>query len=141
MSNYIITLVLTTVALTGWTLFVHTGTAIPLGDINVRIYEWFTVGLILSGALFATITASRLTAVAALGMAGFGVALVFVLGPIGFVVGLGGTVFLVSLYENAGEPRVAARRSAYAVIGALASSVIQAVMLASVTVAFAVSVL
>ncbi|MDN3519194.1 putative monovalent cation/H+ antiporter subunit A [Aquisalimonas lutea] len=78
MSNYIITLVLTTVALTGWTLFVHTGTAIPLGDINVRIYEWFTVGLILAGALFATITGSRLTAVAALGMAGFGVALVFV---------------------------------------------------------------
>jgi uncharacterized protein YqgC (DUF456 family) len=70
-----------------------------------------------------------------------GVLLVFVLGPIGFVVGLGGTVFLAGLYENADEPRVAARQSAYAVIGALASSFIQAVMLASVTVVFALSVL
>jgi len=70
-----------------------------------------------------------------------GVLLVFVFGPIGFVVGLGGTVFLAGLYENADEPRAAARQSAYAVIGALASSFIQAVMLASVTVVFALSVL
>jgi uncharacterized protein YqgC (DUF456 family) len=70
-----------------------------------------------------------------------GVLLVFVLGPIGFVVGLGGTVFLAGLYENADEPRAAARQSVYAVIGALASSLIQAVMLASVAVVFALSVL
>ncbi|EMA64984.1 DUF456 domain-containing protein [Halorubrum kocurii] len=70
-----------------------------------------------------------------------GVALLFVMGPIGLVVGLGGTVFLASLYENSAEPRVAARRSAYAVIGALASSLVQAVILAGVTVAFAISVL
>ncbi|MFC7185619.1 DUF456 domain-containing protein [Halorubrum yunnanense] len=70
-----------------------------------------------------------------------GIALVFVLGPVGFVVGLGGTVFVAGLFENADDPRAAARQSAYAVIGALASSVIQAVMLASVTVAFALSVL
>ncbi|WP_280586772.1 DUF456 family protein [Halorubrum sp. Boch-26] len=70
-----------------------------------------------------------------------GVPLVFVMGPIGFVVGLGGTVFLVTVSENADEPRVAARRAAYAVIGALASSVIQAVMLASVAVGFTLAVL
>ena len=70
-----------------------------------------------------------------------GILLVFVLGPIGFVVGLGGTVFLAGLYENADEPRDAARQSAYAVIGALASSLIQAVLLGSVAVVFALSVL
>ena len=70
-----------------------------------------------------------------------GVALLFVMGPIGIVVGLGGTVFLVSYYENTAEPRVALRRSAYAVIGVLAGPVVQAVMLAGVTVVFALSVL
>ncbi|WP_435099320.1 DUF456 domain-containing protein [Halorubrum sp. N11] len=70
-----------------------------------------------------------------------GIALLFVMGPIGLVVGLGGTVFLASLYEDAGEPRVAVRRSAYAVIGVLASSFVQAVMLAGVAVVFAISVL
>jgi len=70
-----------------------------------------------------------------------GIALLFVLGPIGIVVGLGGTVFLAALYENDADPRVAARQAAYAVVGALASAVVQAVMLAGVTVAFALAVL
>ncbi|PAU82620.1 hypothetical protein CK500_13565 [Halorubrum salipaludis] len=70
-----------------------------------------------------------------------GIGLLFVIGPIGFVVGLGGTVFLAGLYENAGEPRDAVRQSIYAVIGALASSVVQAVILAGVTAAFALAVL
>jgi hypothetical protein len=70
-----------------------------------------------------------------------GVVLLFVMGPIGIVVGLGGTVFLVSYYENTAEPRVALRRSAFAVVGVLASALVQAVLLAGVTVAFAVSVL
>jgi len=70
-----------------------------------------------------------------------GVALLFVIGPIGLVVGLGGTVFLDSLYEAPGETRVALRRSAYAVIGVLAGPFVQAVMLAGVTVAFALAVL
>ncbi|WP_050031753.1 DUF456 domain-containing protein [Halorubrum halophilum] len=70
-----------------------------------------------------------------------GIALLFVLGPIGIVVGLGGTVFLAALYENDADPRVAARQAAYAVVGALASAVVQAVMLAGVAVAFALAVL
>jgi len=70
-----------------------------------------------------------------------GVALLFVMGPIGIVVGLGGTVFLDSLYEHPGETRVAVRRAAYAVVGVLAGPFVQAVMLAGVTAAFALSVL
>jgi len=69
-----------------------------------------------------------------------GVALLLPLGPIGLVVGLGGTVFLAALREDGAEPRVAVRRAAYAVVGVLASSVVQAVMLAGVTVAFALAV-
>ncbi|WP_434521767.1 DUF456 domain-containing protein [Halorubrum sp. AS12] len=70
-----------------------------------------------------------------------GIVLLIPLGPIGLVVGLGGTVFLAALYEDGDEPRVAARRAAYAVVGALASAFVQAVMLAGVAVAFAIAVL
>lgn len=70
-----------------------------------------------------------------------GIALLFVMGPIGLVVGVGGTVFLVSLYEDSSKPRVAAKRSAFAVVGVLASSVVQAVILAGVAVGFALAVL
>jgi len=62
-------------------------------------------------------------------------------GPIGLVVGVGGTVFLGSLYENGAEPRVAVRQSVYAVIGVFAGPFVQAVILAGVAVAFAISVL
>jgi uncharacterized protein YqgC (DUF456 family) len=70
-----------------------------------------------------------------------GIALLFVMGPLGLAVGVGGTVFLVRLYHNADDPRGAARMSAYAVVGVLAGSFVQAVMLAGVTVWFALSVL
>lgn len=69
-----------------------------------------------------------------------GLALLFPMGPVGLVVGLGGTVFLAAMREDDAEPRVAVRRAAYAVVGALASSVVQAVLLAGVTVAFALAV-
>ena len=70
-----------------------------------------------------------------------GIGLLLVLGPIGLVVGLGGTVFLVSLYEDTEDPRGAARKSAYAVVGVLASSFMQALLLGGVAIVFAISVL
>ncbi|ELZ42463.1 hypothetical protein C471_03358 [Halorubrum saccharovorum DSM 1137] len=70
-----------------------------------------------------------------------GILLLFVVGPIGLVVGVGGAAFLESLYEDAGEPRVAVRRSVYAVVGVFAGPFVQAVMLAGVAVVFALSVL
>lgn len=69
-----------------------------------------------------------------------GIALLIPLGPIGLVVGLGGTVFLAALNEHDGDTREAARQAAYAVVGALASAFVQAVLLAGVTVAFALAV-
>lgn len=70
-----------------------------------------------------------------------GLLLLIPLGPIGLVVGLGGTVFLAALDEHDGDTREAARQAAYAVVGALASAFVQAVLLAGVTVAFALAVL
>ena len=70
-----------------------------------------------------------------------GIALLIPLGPIGLVVGLGGTVFLAALDEHDGDTREAARQAAYAVVGALASAFVQAVLLAGVTVAFALAIL
>lgn len=70
-----------------------------------------------------------------------GIVLLFVVGPIGLVVGLGGTVFLVSLARDGSDPREAARQSAYATVGALASALVQAVMLGAVALAFALAVL
>ncbi|QKG93469.1 DUF456 domain-containing protein [Halorubrum salinarum] len=69
-----------------------------------------------------------------------GIVLLIPLGPIGLVVGLGGTVFVAALDEHDGDTREAARQAAYAVVGALASAFVQAVLLAGVTVAFALAV-
>ncbi|TKX61152.1 DUF456 domain-containing protein [Halorubrum sp. ASP1] len=70
-----------------------------------------------------------------------GIVLLVPLGPIGLVVGLGGTVFVAALDEHDGDTGEAARQAAYAVVGALASAFVQAVLLAGVTVAFALCVL
>jgi multicomponent Na+:H+ antiporter subunit A len=50
------------------------------GDLSdVRFYEWGIVGLVLAGALVAVRAQSRLAAVAALGMVGYGVATIYIL--------------------------------------------------------------
>ncbi|MGQ3328294.1 DUF456 domain-containing protein [Halorubrum sp. FL23] len=69
-----------------------------------------------------------------------GIALLLPLGPIGFVIGLAGTVFVTALYRNDADPDVAARQAAYAAVGVLASAFVQAVMLGSVAVVFAIAV-
>ncbi len=78
MRNYLITIVLTTVALTGWTLFVHAGSSMPLGDLSFGMHELIVVALVALGAIAASVTSSRLGAVATLGMVGFGIALIYV---------------------------------------------------------------
>jgi len=54
------------------------------GNLNLpmpdgSLHEWLTALVILAGALFATITSSRLAAVAALGVVGYGVALIYII--------------------------------------------------------------
>ncbi|MCP1676668.1 multicomponent Na+:H+ antiporter subunit A [Natronocella acetinitrilica] len=78
MRNYLITIVMTTVVVVGWTFFAYTGQSVPMGEIDFRIYEVVIVGLVVAGAVVASVTGSRLGAVATLGMVGFGIAMIYV---------------------------------------------------------------
>lgn len=78
MRNYLRTILLTFVGVTGYTLFsryqLHWN-----WDIDLYLHEIATVLILLSAAAAASITRSRLGAVAAMGAVGFSVALIFVL--------------------------------------------------------------
>lgn len=72
------------------------------------------------------------------GVVGF--ALFFVLGPLGIVIGLVGTVFVLELYG--GKQRSdSAKAAVYALLGALGSGVVQFVLTGSLLVAFVVYLL
>jgi len=77
--TYVSITVLATVVAMGWTFFVHTNSSAGLGTIDFTFYEMAVALLVVAGAVFASITTSRLGAVATLGMVGFGVALIYVL--------------------------------------------------------------
>ena len=68
-----------------------------------------------------------------------GVALFFVAGPVGILVGMFVVVFLFELADDA-EPADAARRAGYTVLGILASSVAQLLLTASILVGFLLAV-
>ncbi|RUO23951.1 Na(+)/H(+) antiporter subunit A [Aliidiomarina minuta] len=78
MRNYLRTIILTFIAVTGYTLFaryqIHWN-----WDVNFYFHEIVTVGILVAAALAACITTSRLGAVAAMGAVGFTVALIFIL--------------------------------------------------------------
>jgi len=78
MRNYLMTILLSMVALVLWTYFVHTGQRVALGALDIRLYEAVVIGLVLAAAAFACVTTSRLGAVASLGMVGFGIAMIYV---------------------------------------------------------------
>ncbi len=66
-----------------------------------------------------------------------GFVLFFVLGPLGLVLGLAGTVFLLELYQ--GKQRAeSARAAGYAVLGALGSGIVQFVLTLGLLIAFLV---
>ncbi|MEX0731594.1 MAG: putative monovalent cation/H+ antiporter subunit A [Aquisalimonadaceae bacterium] len=79
--NYLMTIVLSTVAITGWTFFVHTNSTVALGELDFTFYfyELAIAALVILGAVAASLARSRLGAVATLGMVGFGVSLIYVL--------------------------------------------------------------
>lgn len=64
-----------------------------------------------------------------------GLLLVFVAGPLGLLVGVAGTVFLVELARGT-DPETSLRTAAYATVGVLASAVLQVVVTAGMLVAF-----
>lgn len=69
-----------------------------------------------------------------------GLLLLFVLGPLGIIVGVVGTVFLLELKEGAAV-EVAARRSVYTAAGVLASSVVQILLTLSILAVFVLFVI
>jgi uncharacterized protein YqgC (DUF456 family) len=65
-----------------------------------------------------------------------GVILLFVLGPIGFIIGIASTVFLFSIYQDNDDVKIATKKSIYTVIGVLASKLVQLLLLSVLTLTF-----
>ncbi|WP_346795384.1 putative monovalent cation/H+ antiporter subunit A [Halomonas sp. Bachu 37] len=78
MRNYILVMLLTLIALIGNSLLVRHAPQFSL-HWDVRFHEVVVVGTIAMGALFATISRSRLGAVVSIGVMGFSIALIFIL--------------------------------------------------------------
>lgn len=76
--SYLLIIIISNVALVGYTLVIENGLNIALAWPQIRFYEGVVAGVILLAAFAATRTRSRLAAVAALGVVGYGVALLFV---------------------------------------------------------------
>lgn len=76
---YLMTVTGTAVTLMAVTLFTSSTGTMDLPKPDGSLHEWLTAVIILSGALMATMTDSRLAAVAALGVVGYGVALIYIL--------------------------------------------------------------
>jgi multicomponent Na+:H+ antiporter subunit A len=76
---YLLIIVATTLVLAGGKLFNAIGSIDFATNFDVRFYEWIIAGLIPTGALAAIMLRSRLGAVAALGVVGYSVGLLFVL--------------------------------------------------------------
>lgn len=76
---YLLTIVGVTVGLTGFTLLQYGDLTAPGTTSSVRIYEWGVALIILLAALMAVRAQSRLAAVAALGVVGYGVATIYIL--------------------------------------------------------------
>ncbi|MDR7421910.1 MAG: putative monovalent cation/H+ antiporter subunit A [Armatimonadota bacterium] len=77
--TYLLVVVGTTVAVTGYALATRVGVRLPTALGDVRSYEWVLAAAILLAALGAVRAPSRLAAVAALGAVGYGIAVVFIL--------------------------------------------------------------
>ncbi len=69
-----------------------------------------------------------------------GLLMLFVLGPIGIIVGVVGTVFLLEL-KNGTDTERAAKRSLYTAVGVLASSVAQLLLTLSMLAVFVLAVM
>lgn len=76
---YLMTVLGATFLLVAYALVARTGIEAPVPPSDVRLYEWIVAAIILVAALAAVTAKSRLTAIAALGSVGYGVALIYLL--------------------------------------------------------------
>lgn len=91
----------------------------------------------LAGTLSAKYGGASWTASILGGLVGF--VLLFALGPLAFILGLAGTVFLVEAYRK--DRRHATKAAAYSTIGALGSIVVQVLIAFGMLVTFVVALL
>ncbi|MGM0636683.1 MAG: putative monovalent cation/H+ antiporter subunit A [Pseudomonadota bacterium] len=78
MRNYILVMIVTLIALIGNSLLLRHGLQFHV-VLDVQFHEAAVVGTMVMGALFATISRSRLGAVVSVGIMGFSIALIFIL--------------------------------------------------------------
>ena len=76
---YLMIIVTATIGLAGSKVFKAARVTGLVADFDARFYEWMVAGFMLIGALVAVVSQSRLSAVAALGVVGYSVGLIFVL--------------------------------------------------------------
>ncbi len=76
---YILTILVTTVLFVGWTLVIRQGFLPAVTWTDVRFYEVALALLMLAAAMYAVVAPGRLSAVTALGIVGYGVALIYIL--------------------------------------------------------------
>jgi uncharacterized protein YqgC (DUF456 family) len=113
----------------------------PLGPLVLGALTLAAVGTVVvdhvGGPIAAKLggSSNRTALIAALS----GLVLLFVLGPLGIIVGVVGSVFLLELYEGA-DTETAARRSLYTAAGVLGSAVAQLLLTGSILLAFVVAV-
>ncbi len=79
LSWYLLVIILTTVGLVGYPLFRQVSLDLLARPLDVRLYEVLLVAVILAATVAVVRSNSRLAAVAALGVVGFGVATIYVL--------------------------------------------------------------
>ncbi|MBN1634170.1 MAG: DUF4040 domain-containing protein [Ignavibacteria bacterium] len=77
--NYLIVIFSFTLILMILPLLIGNKLAIFTGDLEIERYEIFLYSAIIISAIFVTVTKSRLSAIAALGVVGFGVAVIFIM--------------------------------------------------------------
>lgn len=126
-----------------------------LSSLTVIIYWWYSgysepsvlvvVSLVILGILveitdfMSGIIAGKLGGASSLPvMIGtvIGLILMFVIGPIGFILGISCTVFIYSYYNEEDTKKEALKKSGYTVVGVLASNVVQIIMLLVLTATF-----
>ncbi|MCH8568449.1 MAG: putative monovalent cation/H+ antiporter subunit A [Balneolales bacterium] len=76
---YLLTLITFFVVLTGYTIVAKTDMAMMLDFSDIMFYEWILAGVIITAAFAAVFASSGLVAIAALGVVGYSISLVYVL--------------------------------------------------------------
>lgn len=99
------------------------GAVLTLTALATAVFEYFGGPI----AAKASGSSNQIVVAATIG----GLVLLFVLGPIGVIVGIVGTIFLLELKDGA-DAKTAARRSVYTAVGVLASSVAQILLTLSI---------